>query len=189
MNDSTTYTTGHCSAARQPGGCPHHNLQCGWPNCDRKPIEPQPPAGASVSERARALLADAFRDHGYPRAAESLEAGFTDSLDECALAALEQALTQQREHGTTGSMEQAGKATFVPCDCGCGRSCCAMCGNDVGFLTTPQPGAEALRELQSACEPFIRHNSSEQFIDLRVPTSAVKRLRGLLESLLGRGGK
>ena len=56
MNDSTTYTTGHCSAARQPGGCPHHNLQCGWPNCDRKPIEPQPPSGASVSERARVSL-------------------------------------------------------------------------------------------------------------------------------------
>jgi hypothetical protein len=33
------YTTGHCSAARQPGGCPHHNLQCGWPECDRRPVE------------------------------------------------------------------------------------------------------------------------------------------------------
>lgn len=34
------------------------------------------------------------------------------------------------EHG----IERSTKATFVPCDCGCGRSCCAHCGVDVGFV-------------------------------------------------------
>ena len=28
------YTTGHCENHKQPGGCPLHNLQCGWPDCD-----------------------------------------------------------------------------------------------------------------------------------------------------------
>lgn len=49
------YTTGHCPNHNQPGGCQLHNLQCGWPNCDRKPVEHNPPAAASVSERAREL--------------------------------------------------------------------------------------------------------------------------------------
>lgn len=31
-----TYTTGHCERHRQPGGCDLHNLQCGWPACDRQ---------------------------------------------------------------------------------------------------------------------------------------------------------
>ena len=38
------YTTGHCENHKQKGGCQLHNLQCGWPDCDRKPITspPQP---------------------------------------------------------------------------------------------------------------------------------------------------
>lgn len=32
------YTTGHCSNNKQPGGCQLHNLQCGYPECDRKPV-------------------------------------------------------------------------------------------------------------------------------------------------------
>lgn len=31
-----TYTTGHCEHRKQPGGCQLHNLQCGYPACDRK---------------------------------------------------------------------------------------------------------------------------------------------------------
>lgn len=52
----TDYTTGHCEYNKRPGGCPHHNLHCGWPNCDRRPIESTPPSAASVSERARVSL-------------------------------------------------------------------------------------------------------------------------------------
>jgi len=32
------YTTGHCTEHNKIGGCQLHNLQCGYPNCDRKPI-------------------------------------------------------------------------------------------------------------------------------------------------------
>lgn len=30
------YTTGHCKEKAKPGGCQLHNLQCGYPDCDRK---------------------------------------------------------------------------------------------------------------------------------------------------------
>ena len=32
---------GYCKAHQQPGGCPHHNLQCGYPKCDEWPKEPE----------------------------------------------------------------------------------------------------------------------------------------------------
>lgn len=35
------FTTGHCENHRRPGGCQLHNLQCGWPDCDRKPAPPK----------------------------------------------------------------------------------------------------------------------------------------------------
>ena len=38
------YTTGHCPNHNQPGGCQLHNLQCGWPNCDRRQVQHQPQA-------------------------------------------------------------------------------------------------------------------------------------------------
>jgi hypothetical protein len=45
-------------------------------------------------------------------------------------------------HGVAGSPERACKETLCPCDCGCGRSCCAFCGNDLGYIqpATPTPG-------------------------------------------------
>ena len=33
-----TFTTGHCANKAQPGGCQLHNLQCGYPTCDRWPV-------------------------------------------------------------------------------------------------------------------------------------------------------
>ena len=33
-----TFTTGHCPNKAQPGGCQLHNLQCGYPTCDRWPV-------------------------------------------------------------------------------------------------------------------------------------------------------
>ncbi len=36
-----TFTTGHCKNNAQPGGCQLHNLQCGYPACDRRPIAEQ----------------------------------------------------------------------------------------------------------------------------------------------------
>lgn len=35
-----SYTTGHCAHNNRPGGCHLHNLQCGWPSCDRRPAKP-----------------------------------------------------------------------------------------------------------------------------------------------------
>ena len=36
--EPVAYTTGHCENHKQKGGCQLHNLQCGWPDCDLKPI-------------------------------------------------------------------------------------------------------------------------------------------------------
>lgn len=59
------------------------------------------------------------------------------------------------DHG----IEQSSRATFVPCDCGCGRSCCAHCGVDVGFVTEPPADSPAtlgdhpvLKRYERACE-------------------------------------
>lgn len=30
-------TTGHCANRKKPGGCPLHNLFCGYPKCDEGP--------------------------------------------------------------------------------------------------------------------------------------------------------
>ena len=32
----TTVTTGHCKEKAKAGGCQLHNIQCGFPACDRK---------------------------------------------------------------------------------------------------------------------------------------------------------
>jgi len=37
QDEPVAYTTGHCENHKQKGGCQLHNLQCGWPDCDRKP--------------------------------------------------------------------------------------------------------------------------------------------------------
>lgn len=40
-----TFTEGHCEQRKAPGGCKLHNLHCGYPDCDRRPLPP-PPKGA-----------------------------------------------------------------------------------------------------------------------------------------------
>jgi hypothetical protein len=32
------FTYGHCAEKSRPGGCQKHNLQCGYPDCDRRPV-------------------------------------------------------------------------------------------------------------------------------------------------------
>ena len=43
------FTTGHCENKRKPGGCQLHNLHCGYPKCDQRPVaalpHPQPDTG------------------------------------------------------------------------------------------------------------------------------------------------
>lgn len=41
FTETPQYTTGHCRNHRLPGGCKLHNLQCGYPQCDRRPVEPK----------------------------------------------------------------------------------------------------------------------------------------------------
>ena len=98
---------------------------------------PKPPAGASVSERAlpsaETFSSAVWRDWMTTEQADKLGT----ELRAWVVAHLERALfspRQEGEHGAVGQREDA-KATFVPCDCGCGRSCCAFCGNDVGFVS------------------------------------------------------
>jgi hypothetical protein len=40
--EPVAHTTGHCENHKQKGGCQLHNLQCGWPDCDRKSITTPP---------------------------------------------------------------------------------------------------------------------------------------------------
>lgn len=35
------FTTGHCAERAKPNGCQLHNLQCGYPDCDRRLTERQ----------------------------------------------------------------------------------------------------------------------------------------------------
>lgn len=47
------FTEGHCTEKRKPGGCQLHNLHCGYPACDRKPVTSSPFApGAEPVARA-----------------------------------------------------------------------------------------------------------------------------------------
>lgn len=70
-----------------------------------------PPDAVQLEGRARELLADAYRDGGYKLAAEALLSGRTDSLDECALAAIAAALsaapeTQRQAQGEVASSDR-----------------------------------------------------------------------------------
>lgn len=41
--DVPKYTEGHCRYKKLPAGCPLHNIQCGYPNCDRRPASATKP--------------------------------------------------------------------------------------------------------------------------------------------------
>ena len=144
------YTTGHCPNHNQPGGCQLHNLQCGWPNCDRRQVQHQPAAAASVSERARVskqvhdMLIDlrAAASIGRPITGDELH-----ELEQDILRALEQALTQQR--GALPSAETFASAVWRDWMTNeqadkLGAELHAWLGAHIA--TTPQPSADAVRE-------------------------------------------
>ena len=54
--EPVAHTTGHCENHKQKGGCQLHNLQCGWPDCDRKPIT------TSLQSRSEQAQWDAIPD-------------------------------------------------------------------------------------------------------------------------------
>ena len=44
------------------------------------------------------------------------------------------AAPQPAHRNSSASVELSMLETLVPCDCGCGRQCCAHCGVDLGFI-------------------------------------------------------
>ncbi len=59
MND----TTGHCKEMKKPNGCQLHNLQCGYPECDRKPtyhatLKAENAEWKRIADQAHAALAE-----------------------------------------------------------------------------------------------------------------------------------
>ena len=38
VSQAESFTTGHCTHKNSPKGCQLHNLQCGYPACDRKKL-------------------------------------------------------------------------------------------------------------------------------------------------------
>lgn len=154
-------------------------------------------AAASVSERARALMAQAYRDGGYPHAAGTLEAGVIDSVDSCALRALEQALTQHR-----GAMEPiAWAATDYQADgpitqYTSDRYAAAYyqsIGLDVRplYTTTPQPSADAARELVKRIlnwQPLTSLNKADRLYQILIAAGIpFESVTDELESLLSGG--
>jgi hypothetical protein len=55
-----TYTTGHCAEKTKLGGCQRHNLQCGYPDCDRRVATPTVEAAAPTGDEG--LLRQALED-------------------------------------------------------------------------------------------------------------------------------
>ena len=53
--EPVAHTTGHCENHKQKGGCQLHNLQCGWPDCDRKPITHPPQRKPLTDEEIEAI--------------------------------------------------------------------------------------------------------------------------------------
>ena len=115
-------------------------------------------ASASVSERARALMAQAYRDGGFPHAAGTLEAGVIDSVDSCALRAIEQALTQQRGDDVESAARALFEAQADPLAAswdrqwGPTKELWRKVARGNLYATTPQPSADAVRELVEALQ-------------------------------------
>ena len=59
--EPVAHTTGHCENHKQKGGCQLHNLQCGWPDCDRKPIT-APPQRKPLTDKMVLIAARVMSD-------------------------------------------------------------------------------------------------------------------------------
>jgi hypothetical protein len=61
-SEPKTYTEGHCANKKQPGGCQLHNLQCGYPDCDRRPVKvalpSEPAASKPVSDESPTFMGE-----------------------------------------------------------------------------------------------------------------------------------
>ena len=134
---------------------PDARCNCGWGDvkdhlreeCSPKDEEPQPPSAAPVSERARELLADEHRADCRHIHADRILNGRITTEDNRALRAIEQALTQQRGEavylirGEFGGWTEQSKAAHEWWN---GRE---NAPERRILYTTPQPSADAVREL------------------------------------------
>lgn len=91
------YTTGHCKNKAQPGGCQLHNLQCGYPSCDREPIQSPSVPVESLGRDAEPAggLDAAMRTNGLPAVSDAL--GYSRNF-----AAANSHLTQTTKDHITG---------------------------------------------------------------------------------------
>ena len=66
------FTTGHCKEHNQPGGCQLHNVQCGYPACDRKaaPQQRAPLTNEEITKAWESVKGTAF---GYAPFARAIE--------------------------------------------------------------------------------------------------------------------
>lgn len=117
--------------------------------------DPQPPSAASVSERARLLLADTCDRAGLYETADGLRANLKD-LDlfgRAALRAIEQALTQQRGDDVESAARALFEAQADPLAAswdrqwGPTKELWRNVARGNLYATTPQPSADAVREL------------------------------------------
>ena len=85
-SEPQTYTTGHCKEKAKPGGCQLHNLQCGYPECDRHAAPPAAPAAERDDFRRKVLkwTAEAERAESALAAANERERGLRDALEDIA---------------------------------------------------------------------------------------------------------
>lgn len=56
QQEQPQYTTGHCKERAKPNGCQLHNLQCGYPECDRKPAALAQPLPDPVDEYRKGFI-------------------------------------------------------------------------------------------------------------------------------------
>jgi regulator of replication initiation timing len=61
-SEPKTYTEGHCPNRKHPGSCQLHNLQCGYPDCDRRPVKAAQPEPVTQTNEALKLLRE-IRHH------------------------------------------------------------------------------------------------------------------------------
>ena len=69
--EPAAYTTGHCENHKQKGGCQLHNLQCGWPDCDRKPTTAPPQQAEPLNLSDPAVQKRLATQWGYVPAAQA----------------------------------------------------------------------------------------------------------------------
>lgn len=102
-----TYTTGHCKEKAKAGGCPLHNLQCGYPECDRKPAAQQaePDAKAYATRLAVAIWRKHYRQIAPQWKPLDDLIGVLSQIDNMTAG---MQLTQQAEPSRTQRMRDAG---------------------------------------------------------------------------------